>query len=415
MLKLLFYLELCTYFAELKDWIKTSEFDFNTFLRERHLSLLAKLVQDAQIPGPELMLELRQILTPVGTIYASDPRLSLLSSTLYDNFEKFSYGHPEASPFSNLACTFWQVKDLALLGGEIGQHYLQNYVLRQAAQMILQAKLEENVAVMDGASVLTAEAASLNQNPDIAPSLAAIQITSAHQSGIATPLPKRLESNDAMVDTEVVTKAAPSNRKISSFFTIAKRPAAESKPERVPGEYFQPFFIRPGVTLAPINALSEPYLLMQSNNSQMALPDTHEAYWRQFAQTRVQAANFQRKPQCLCVGPDGKSDHAVMKLLHFAENYRPAYYGTWRKSPENNSCSARKPFGRIPSLDYEFDSDAEWEDAEEEADGESLSSISDEENEDDGSELEDMTDASGSEDVNNLFHIDWSFILYRAG
>jgi len=57
------------------------------------------------------------------------------------------------------------------------------------------------------------------------------------------------------------------------------------------------------------------------------------------------------------------------KLLQFHENYRPAYYGTWRKS--STIISARRPWQRDTSLfDYEVDSDEEWE---EEEPGESLS------------------------------------------
>ena len=57
------------------------------------------------------------------------------------------------------------------------------------------------------------------------------------------------------------------------------------------------------------------------------------------------------------------------KLLQFHENYRPAYYGTWRK--HSSIISARRPWQRDSSLfDYDVDSDEEWE---EEEPGESLS------------------------------------------
>jgi len=57
------------------------------------------------------------------------------------------------------------------------------------------------------------------------------------------------------------------------------------------------------------------------------------------------------------------------KLLQFHENYRPAYYGTWRK--RSNVISARRPWQRDTSFfAYDVDSDEEWE---EEEPGESLS------------------------------------------
>ena len=72
------------------------------------------------------------------------------------------------------------------------------------------------------------------------------------------------------------------------------------------------------------------------------------------------------------------------KYLHFSENVRPAYYGTWSK--ESLVVTGRRPFRKDDSvLDYEFDSDEEWE----EEPGESLSQS---ELEDDGSEAEDEAD-----------------------
>ncbi|KAM8764014.1 chromatin assembly factor 1 subunit A isoform 2-T2 [Rhynchonycteris naso] len=77
-----------------------------------------------------------------------------------------------------------------------------------------------------------------------------------------------------------------------------------------------------------------------------------------------------------------------MKLLQFSENHRPAYWGTWNKTttvihPRNPWAQDRK------LLDYEVDSDDEWE---EEEPGESLShsegddddEVGDDEDEDDG-------------------------------
>ncbi|KAF0429403.1 chromatin assembly factor 1 subunit A-domain-containing protein [Gigaspora margarita] len=73
-----------------------------------------------------------------------------------------------------------------------------------------------------------------------------------------------------------------------------------------------------------------------------------------------------------------------MKLLQFEENYRPPYYGTWTKS--SKIISGRCPFAKDTSiLDYEYDSDLEWEEEEE---GEELKSDDD----DDDPEDEDPRD-----------------------
>ncbi|KAF8664866.1 hypothetical protein HU200_054176 [Digitaria exilis] len=56
------------------------------------------------------------------------------------------------------------------------------------------------------------------------------------------------------------------------------------------------------------------------------------------------------------------------KLLQFDKSNRPAYYGTWRK--KSSVVGPRCPLKMDPDLDYEVDSDDEWE---EEDPGESLS------------------------------------------
>ncbi|XP_009470189.1 PREDICTED: chromatin assembly factor 1 subunit A [Nipponia nippon] len=58
-----------------------------------------------------------------------------------------------------------------------------------------------------------------------------------------------------------------------------------------------------------------------------------------------------------------------MKLLQFCENHRPAYWGTWNK--KTTMIRPRNPWSKDSKLlDYEVDSDEEWE---EEEPGESLS------------------------------------------
>ncbi|XP_006904173.1 chromatin assembly factor 1 subunit A [Pteropus alecto] len=77
-----------------------------------------------------------------------------------------------------------------------------------------------------------------------------------------------------------------------------------------------------------------------------------------------------------------------MKLLQFSENHRPAYWGTWNK--KTTVIHPKDPWAQDRKLlDYEVDSDDEWE---EEEPGESLShsegddddEVGDDEDEDDG-------------------------------
>ncbi|XP_047442749.1 chromatin assembly factor 1 subunit A [Mugil cephalus] len=97
--------------------------------------------------------------------------------------------------------------------------------------------------------------------------------------------------------------------------------------------------------------------------------------------------------ECLVVEgpkPDGVPDrrrYGPMKLLQFHENYRPAYWGTWSK--KSSHITPRCPLRQDKVLlDYEVDSDEEWE---EEEPGESLSH-SEGEDEEEGGEDDDEDD-----------------------
>ncbi|VDK20306.1 unnamed protein product [Anisakis simplex] len=77
-----------------------------------------------------------------------------------------------------------------------------------------------------------------------------------------------------------------------------------------------------------------------------------------------------------------KRNEMRAKLFQFHDNYRPPYYGTWRK--RSKTITGRRPFGRDTKiLDYDVDSDEEWED---EPEGEE---IGDENNQSDESEASD--------------------------
>ncbi|OQU88836.1 hypothetical protein SORBI_3002G104300 [Sorghum bicolor] len=61
----------------------------------------------------------------------------------------------------------------------------------------------------------------------------------------------------------------------------------------------------------------------------------------------------------------------VKKLLQFDKSSRPAYYGTWRK--KSSTVSARQPFQRDEELNYDVQSDEEWEEDDPDDPGERLS------------------------------------------
>ncbi|KAL4942889.1 chromatin assembly factor 1 subunit A-domain-containing protein [Aspergillus oleicola] len=75
-----------------------------------------------------------------------------------------------------------------------------------------------------------------------------------------------------------------------------------------------------------------------------------------------------------------------MKSLKFGEDVRPPYQGTYTKQIPKQSASKlmRNPFRReLPEVNYDYDSEAEWEDAEE---GEELDSEDEDEGSEDGDE-----------------------------
>ncbi|KAI0494296.1 hypothetical protein KFK09_024428 [Dendrobium nobile] len=86
----------------------------------------------------------------------------------------------------------------------------------------------------------------------------------------------------------------------------------------------------------------------------------------------------------------------VKKLLQFDKSNRPAYYGTWiRKSV----ICPRNPFRKDPDLDYEVDSDEEWE---EEEPGESLSDC-ERDKEDEVLDKENTKEGSDDESEDSFF------------
>ena len=89
-----------------------------------------------------------------------------------------------------------------------------------------------------------------------------------------------------------------------------------------------------------------------------------------------------------------------LKYLRFAEDVRPPYIGTYTRIKGTQSISrlARNPFGRrLPDTNYDYDSEAEWE---EPVEGEDLNSEGEEdsEDEDDEEEMSGFLDDDGATD-----------------
>lgn len=162
---------------------------------------------------------------------------------------------------------------------------------------------------------------------------------------------------------------------------------------------FAPFEIKENMSLAPLcrvhcedSVLEELYrYLLNPADNLNGLKDWIGQKPRRSGPTKPRQKDSLRG--CITLKgpkPEGVPDrkrYGPMKLLQFHENYRPAYWGTWNK--KSSHISPRCPFRQDKELlDYEVDSDEEWE---EEEPGESLSH-SEGEDEEEGVEDDDDDD-----------------------
>uniref|UniRef100_A0A0E0Q6J4 Chromatin assembly factor 1 subunit p150 C-terminal domain-containing protein n=1 Tax=Oryza rufipogon TaxID=4529 RepID=A0A0E0Q6J4_ORYRU len=97
----------------------------------------------------------------------------------------------------------------------------------------------------------------------------------------------------------------------------------------------------------------------------------------------------------------------VKKLLQFDKSHRPAYYGTW--TMKSSTVSARHPFKVDPLLDYDVDSDEEWE---EEEPGENLSDF---DNDDEEAMGEKDSKHDAEEETDNSFVVPNDYLSEDEG
>ncbi|MEQ2232418.1 hypothetical protein ILYODFUR_011114 [Ilyodon furcidens] len=144
---------------------------------------------------------------------------------------------------------------------------------------------------------------------------------------------------------------------------------------------FAPFEIKENMSLAPLcRVLCEDSVLEELDRCLVKPAENLNALKDWIGQKPRRSGPTERRHadtlgECIAVEaskPDGRPNrkrYGAMKLLQFHENYRPAYWGTWRK--KSSHISPRCPLRQDKDLlDYEVDSDEEWE---EEEPGESLS------------------------------------------
>ncbi|NXR36205.1 CAF1A factor, partial [Zosterops hypoxanthus] len=195
---------------------------------------------------------------------------------------------------------------------------------------------------------------------------------------------KRLKEEEKRINAQ--------KAEITRFFQKPKTPQA---PKTLAGSCgkFAPFEIKENMVLAPLSrvALDPDYLeqldkLLHAQNAELSfLRELKHRKPRKTGPTLVNDSSDSVNSDVVVV--DTCQSDAVperekfgrMKLLQFSENHRPAYWGTWNK--RTPLIRARNPWSKDTKLlDYEVDSDEEWE---EEEPGESLSH-SEEDDEEEG-------------------------------
>ncbi|NWH41049.1 CAF1A factor, partial [Chloropsis hardwickii] len=195
---------------------------------------------------------------------------------------------------------------------------------------------------------------------------------------------KRLKEEEKRINAQ--------KAEITRFFQKPKTPQA---PKTLAGSCgkFAPFEIKENMVLAPLSrvALDPDYLeqldkLLHAQDGEVSfLRDLKCRKPRKTGPTLVNDSSDSINSDVVVV--DNCQTDAVperekfgrMKLLQFCENHRPAYWGTWNK--RTSLIRARNPWSKDTKLlDYEVDSDEEWE---EEEPGESLSH-SEEDDEEEG-------------------------------
>ncbi|XP_055868804.1 chromatin assembly factor 1 subunit A-like [Biomphalaria glabrata] len=205
---------------------------------------------------------------------------------------------------------------------------------------------------------------------------------------------RRKEEEKVKEEEEKKKKEEKTKQVFQKFFIKPKDTPVKQTPT---SGMFIPFQVKKDMHLAPIvrrDALSED----KKNTLDLILSSPQNSEKTYLQQLKSGDTKPHRTGRILRHNPKPVADVEVIhdseilktvthqvKLLQFHTDYRPPYYGTWRKQPK---ISPRNPWKKDESVfDYEVDSDDEWE---EEEPGESLSCSDGEEEK--GEEVEEEED-----------------------
>ncbi|KAJ3005050.1 hypothetical protein HKX48_000903, partial [Thoreauomyces humboldtii] len=165
-------------------------------------------------------------------------------------------------------------------------------------------------------------------------------------------------------------------------------PAAAAEETRLFWEMFPPFQPRGNMTVAPHNIFARQLPLEWADTLfRSEEPPSLPVFERSILPPQAVAPSTAQEDDIKDLDPAVQRVlRSRWKLLRFREDYRPAYWGTWTKS--STVITGRRPFAKDATvLDYNYDSEAEWED---EGDGEDLmSEMGEDDDEMDAMDLDD--------------------------
>lgn len=176
-------------------------------------------------------------------------------------------------------------------------------------------------------------------------------------------------------------------------FFVAKKTTKDDKKQELNSSTFMPFEVKSDMRLAPLNRRDFNQEDKENLINELETQDSTKSYLRDLNSGKGLGRSENTWPVedndivIVDIEEDlGESiteqkpePHKIRaKYLYFRENQRPPYFGTWRK--RSKFITPRKPFALDEQLNYENDSDDEWE---EEDPGESLRGSDDEDKEND--------------------------------
>ncbi|KAJ2638995.1 hypothetical protein GGF40_001255, partial [Coemansia sp. RSA 1286] len=411
-----------------------------TSIPAEHLSLIAMMVQERDVTINSLVKSIESQLCPVvfGESRSSNSDIlapGVVEATIMDIAEHRNYGVSlsdlqgscpialEDVP-TNLSIQRWEVRDLQLLPEDVRGVVLQRRNAREAAhEECVQWFRSLDSDVLSQILSGTLKKLKLTQSKSAISEPHSSTDTGAQSSGRNQ---KSGKAPDSASDKQQQQQAhiLPGQRSLQNFFSKDKnadksKRGLTSQPSFEHKSYYECTFL--GFHLR-LNATMYKYKRPSSFDSQgldSVLQATCQAP-NQGASLNTDSGASALLCEFVERGKKGRErpEHASKissgedldeaellqlrlqelpkKLIQFHTSQRPAYWGTW--SRQLKGVSGRHPFGMDTSvLDYEVDSDAEWEAEEDE--GEELNSENDEndddDDDDDDEDDEDFDEESG--------------------